>query len=310
MEKPACRVIGRMGCLVLVVACNVLFAQEGWTELTDFLVVSDGTHSLGDTDADFNETRDQGSKIVFFDRQRGDNAAAEVYWWDGHRIVDSSGSPTNADGTAYGANPLDPNEDAIKPFAYPIRDPRLRSHYRVAAGYPDLFLLRRGHVHDTFDIEFWGGRSETEPMVVAAYGPLADGRAIVEQEGSSPLSQHTHGDTVVKFHQVLAGLEVYGGLSHLGMHDGCTSPGAPGVPTWLIEDCRLVNAQMNYLPIGTTVRRSISAFRRHPDAHNQGYFTSGFDAATTFDEVIFYKNGYNNDPRANADPSRDIFSRN
>jgi hypothetical protein len=58
------------------------------------------------------------------------------------------------------------------------------------------------------------------------------------------------------------------------------------------------------------MRRSISAFRHHATAHNQGYFTSGFKAATTFDEVIFYKNGYNNDPIVEADPSRDIFSRN
>jgi hypothetical protein len=94
------------------------------------------------------------------------------------------------------------------------------------------------------------------------------------------------------------------------MHADCTSPGAPGVPTWYIEDCKLVSSQMNYLPIDTTVRRTISVFNWNAKSHNQGYFNSGFDAAPTFDEVIFYKNGYKTDPRIDPDPRRTIFDRN
>ncbi len=109
---------------------------------------------------------------------------------------------------------------------------------------------------------------------------------------------------------MLDGLELHQGLSHLGLHADCTSPGAPGVPTWLIEDCKIIRGQMNYLPIGTTVRRSISAFNWRVRGHNQGYFTSGFDAAPTFEEMIFYKNGYKDDPRTHADPRRTIFDRN
>ena len=289
--------------------------EDGWTDLPALLVPSDGSHSLGDTNADFNDTRDQGSKIVFFDPDNGDNETAEVYWWDGKRIVDSSGSPTSADGRAYGTNPLLPDEGAIKAFEFPVglgSDPRLSSHKRgrISAGYPDWFLLRRGRVHDTFQGRLWGGRNEAEPMVVAAYGPAADGRAVVDVEGRSPFAGHTGGDKDVQFHQVLAGLELHQGIRHLGMHAGCTSPGEPGVPTWLIEDCKLIRAPMVYLPIGSTVRRSVSAFNWKTKGHNQGYFNRGFDAATTFEEVIFYKNGFKEDPRTHADPRRTIFDRN
>ncbi len=66
-------------------------------------------------------------------------------------------------------------------------DPRLRTCDRdcdaVAAGYPDWFLFRRGRVHDTFDSPIVGGRSEKEPMVIAAYGP-PDGRAGHHRSGA------------------------------------------------------------------------------------------------------------------------------
>ncbi len=292
----------------LCVAAGILpaAAETPWTNLTDFLVVSDGSHiPAGDKPAP-GVKRDRGSQIVFFDSEKGDNAVAEIYWWDGNRIVDSSGSPTNAEGKAYGTDPLLPNEEAIQAFKHPLRDPRLQN----SEGYPDWFLLRRGQTHDTFEIALSGGRSKSEPMVVAAYGPVAEGRAVVAPEGQTPFGAHTGGRTVVQFHQVLSGLEVHGRLSHLGMHAGCTSPGEPGVPTWLIEDCKLINGQMNYLPIGTTMRKCVSMFRWSAESHNQGYFTSGFDAAPTFDEVIFYKNGYKTDPRIDPDPRRTIFDRN
>jgi hypothetical protein len=278
--------------------------DDGWLDLPALLVPSDGSRLPGGETR--NETRDRGSKLVFFDPATGDNATGEFYWWDGKRIVDASGSAANAAGTAYGDNPLAPNARAIKAFQYPAQDARLRN----STGYPDWFLLRRGRRHDTFEIGFVGGRSQAEPMVVAAYGPLADGRAVVAPDHKSPFAAHAGGADSFQFHQVVAGLEIHAGLSHLGMHAGCTSPGAPGVPTWHIEDCKIVNNQMNYLPIDTTVRRTISAFHFKAKGHNQGYFTSGFDAAPTFDEVIFYKNGYKTDPRVDPDPRRTIFDRN
>ncbi len=278
--------------------------DDGWLDLTALLVPSDGSRLPGGQRR--NDTRDRGSKIVFFDADTGDNTTGEFYWWDGKRIVDSSGNAASAAGTAYGDDPLSPDEGAIKPFKFLARDQRLRN----STGYPDWFLLRRGQRHETFEFGFVGGRSQAEPMVVAAYGPLADGRAVVAPDRGSPFGAHAGGAESVQFHQVVVGLDIHAGLSHLGMHAGCTSPGAPGVPTWYIEDCRIINGQMNYLPIDTTVRRTISAFHFEAKGHNQGYFTSGFDAAPTFDEVIFYKNGYKTDPRIDPDPRRTIFDRN
>lgn len=289
--------------------------DEGWTDLPKLLVPSDGSRSLGDTKADSNDSRDQGSKIIFFDPRRGDDESAEVYWWDGQRIVDSSGSATNAAGKAYGTNPLLPNEAAIKPFKSAARlkhDPRLTTYAngRIARGYPDWYLLRRGRVHGTFNGAFRGGRSQAEPMVVAGYGPMDGGRAVVDTEKGNPFSMHNGGAPEAWFHQVIAGLELHQGTRHLGLNAGCTSPGDPGVPTLLIEDCKIVRGQMTYVPIGTTVRRSVSVFNWKVKGHNQGYFTGGYDSTPTFEEVIFYKNGYKNDPRTHADPRRTIFDRN
>lgn len=276
----------------------------GWLDVKALLVPSDGSRLPGSPRR--NHTRDRGSKLVFFDPAAGDNVTGEVYWWDGKQLVDSSGKAADAAGAAYGDNPLLPNEAAIRPFRYPARDTRLENNF----GYPDWFLLRRGRRHGTIEIPLSGGRSQAEPMVVAAYGPLPDGRAIVDTRDRSPFGAHAGGEKSVQFHQVVVGLEIHAPMSHLGMHKGCASPGAPGVPTWFIEDCKVVNSQMNYLPINTTVRRTIIAFHWEAKPHNQGYFTSGFDAAPTFDEVIFYKNGYKTDPRTDPDPRRTIFDRN
>jgi hypothetical protein len=97
-----------------------------------------------------------------------------------------------------------PHETAIKAFRHPARDPRLENSF----GYPDWFLLRRGRRHETFEIALSGGRSRTEQMVVAAYGPLSEGRAIVDTKERSPFGAHAGGATSVPFHQVVVGLEI------------------------------------------------------------------------------------------------------
>jgi hypothetical protein len=306
-------------------------AQNGWTDLTQFLVPSSGSRSLGSGEG-FNTTRDTGSKIIFFNRADGDNVTGHVYWWDGSRIVDMAGSPTDSGGREYGTDPLQPNESAIRPLRYPVGirgnaagDVRIRTHnyahYPVAESYPDWFLFRRGQTHDTFDGSVDGGRSEQQPMVVAAYGPLADGRATINAATESqvdfrgelrtisePFCSNTHGDSAVWFHMVMWGLQLHHTISYLGTHD--TPSLSRGVPSLLIEDCRLINASMYYMPIRTAVHRCISAFRWSPDSHNHAYYNAGFDAACTFDEVIMYRNGYKTDPMTDPDPRRDIFSRN
>ena len=80
--------------------------KEGWIDLPALLVASDGTRRLGNHRARLNDSRDRGSKVVYFDPDKGDNASADVYWWDGKRIVDSAGRAANpANGKAYGTTP-------------------------------------------------------------------------------------------------------------------------------------------------------------------------------------------------------------
>ena len=311
-------------------------SDDGWLDVRALLVASDGSRRLGNHRARFNDSRDRGSKIVFFDPVKGDNETADVYWWDGKQMVDSAGRAANpANGKAYGADPLEPDEEAIRPFRHAIgmvrnadADPRLRTHDRdcdyVAGGYPDWLLFRRGRTHDTFDSGLAGGRSEREPMVLAAYGLPADGRAIIapalrrrvefrgkERWTRNPMSAGTQGVREVWIHMVLSGLDLRAPWSMFGAHVADSSSGGP--VTAYAEDCRWAygeGSRLGYLPRKTTIRRSAVAFSWRADAHNQGYFTSGFDCSTTFDEVIFYRNGFKTEPRVDADPRRDIFSRN
>jgi hypothetical protein len=299
---------------------------DGWTDLLAFLVRSDGTRSLGTTTWHvFNSTRDKGSKIVYFNNASGDNAAGQVYWWDGSRIIDSAGNAANPAGQAYGTDPLRPNEAAIKPFRTALRsgggewgDLPLRSHFNlefgtVAGGYPDWFLFRRGQTHTEFGGPLDGGRSEAEPMVIAAYGPPAEGRAVMDPVGNpAPGSSNPFGDAAdptVWLHEVMWGLEFRDlTFSHVGSQNS-DSPGG-GPVTLLIEDCKFTKTPMAYLPQKTTFRRGVSAFNWDADAHNQGYFTHGWKAQGTFEDAIFYKNGFKDDPRTNPDPRRTIYDRN
>jgi len=297
------------------------------------LVASDGTRALGDADSVVNDERDSGSKIVFFDPKLGNNETAEVYWWNGREIVDSRGRPANDAGERYGADPLEPNLAAIRPFATAIGlatnregDLRLRTHARgfesTAGGYPDWFLFRRGRVHDTFDGSLVGGRSETEPMVIAAYGPLAEGRAVIAPaEGRTvdfrgdarpivnPLSDHNHEAPESWLHLVLLSLEIRAEWNHLYAHRA-RSPGG-GPVTAYAEDCKWTggDAGLVYLPRKTTVRRSVVAFRWNADHHSVAYYTEQFEPEVTFEDVVFYRNGYKNDPLRNVDPRRDVFGR-
>jgi hypothetical protein len=51
--------------------------DDGWLDLTALLVPSDGSRLPGGQPR--NDTRDRGSKLVFFDPAKGDNATGEVY---------------------------------------------------------------------------------------------------------------------------------------------------------------------------------------------------------------------------------------
>jgi hypothetical protein len=327
--------------LAIVLALGIPFpcaaqTASGWTDLAQFLVPSDGTRSLGDFDLLFNDTRDLGSKIAYFNVATGNNDTAEVYWWDGAQIIDSAGSATSpANGQAYGTDPLHPNEEAIKPFAVSAGmrgnsegDPRLRTHKydydAVAGGYPDWLLYRRGQTHVAFDGSITGGRSESEPLVIAAYGPLADGRAVIDPDVGgtvvfqgearpivTPFDAHNSGDPQSWIHEVFVSLELRLHYGHLNGHVADSYSGGP--VTAFFEDCiwpTLNGGLVVYPPKKTTFRRSILARSWLAEAHNQAYYTSDFENEVTFDEVIFYKNGYKTNPLTDPDPRRDIFSRN
>lgn len=304
--------------------------KPGATNIRQFLVASDGSYSVGNPTLIFNDTRDQGSKIVYFNQESGDNTSADVYWWNGTNIVDSNGLTANPENSqVYGTDPLAPNEQAIKPFKElnAAGDSRLRTQsghggldWRfggLAGGYPDWFLFRRGQSHVNFDIFFSGGRSEAEPMVVAAYGPLGDGRAVIDPAESAvnpmigiPRDGDEDGTPRGWFHQILYSLEFRTNYNMNGVHRAETFAEGGGPVTAFIEDCYWTVGGIVYPPQKTTFRRNIITNSYNPDGHNQGFYTSLFKNKVTFDEVIFYKNGYKTNPVTDPDPVRSIFDRN
>lgn len=302
------------------------------SKIYDFLIKSDGSRSLGDTKLAFNNTRDTGSKIVYFDTKLGNNATADYYWWNGKNIVDSQGRTANPDNKeTYGTDPLFPNESAIKSFATftlanDASDDRLRTqagrndtynNWRfsgVAGGYPDWFLFRRGQMHTEFSRYLVGGRSEAEPMVVSAYGKLADGRAVFAPEKGSPLYGHNWGRKKSWLHQAIFSLEFRTPYGFVGVNTADTHAKSGGPVTAYLEDCKWPSAKggvrIVYPPKKTMVKKSVVTGVWNPDNHNQGYFTGSFQNQVTFDEVILYRNGYKTDPITDPYPRRTVFDRN
>lgn len=255
----------------------------------------------------------------------------EAYFWDGENIIDTRGSTTNTNGAAYGTNPFQPNANAIKPLRYvdgnlspEELDPRVRVSYhdfgQMAAGFPDWFLFRRGQTHQQFTVRFEGGRSQEQPMLVGGYGPKSDGRAIIDPITSNNNSELRHpfyssrnGQTPLYQHIVLTGLDIVDGWQGAGLNDpqAVNPNGQPA--SAFVEDCSFTKGggvRIVHPPRQLVVRRSVIGYSWTADNHTQGYYTDGYAAQTTLDEVIFYKNGYKTDPRKNADPVRDVFSRN
>ncbi|WP_428737780.1 hypothetical protein [Sulfurimonas sp.] len=299
---------------------------DGWTDLNSFLVASDGSYSLGDPSTSFNSTRDQGSKIVFIDSTNGDNDTADVYWWDGENIVDSNGSTMNDSNTTYGTDPLHPNESAIKPFKnlnVPDSDERIvtqdgmENFDEMAGGYPDWFLFRRGTTVSSFSHYFTGGRSEAEPAVYAGYGPLSDGRVIYspDENASGGLNGKTGSSTKARWlHHIVANFEIHSTYGYIESNI-VFSANDGGAVTARLEDCYfppMESGGIVFPPMKTTIYRTIITGRWESNAsvHVQGYFTGGSDAQTTFEEVIFYKNGFHGDTLTQVDPPYDKFSRN
>jgi hypothetical protein len=149
-----------------------------------------------------------GSRIYYISSAQGNDRTGEIYFWDGSQIIDSSGRPKDANGVAYGTDPMNPSV-AVKPFkrwAYvgPRRDPKrdigtpgaLGSAFAAfRGGFPDWWLFHRG---ETFDLKadltsfaqetnptavggggaltLSGGRSPSERQVMGAYGDVCQAR--------------------------------------------------------------------------------------------------------------------------------------
>lgn len=307
------------------VACSLfsgnLVSSAEWTDLSQYLVVSDGSYSLGDTSKSFNDTRDQGSKIVYFNSTAGDNDSADVYWWDGAQLVDSQGSATNPENDQpYGTDPLNPNEVAIRSFQSFIAEnhDRIKTQRhnswefgQVAGGYPDWFLFRRGETFDTFDNDLAGGRSPEEPMVVSSYGPIAEPRAVLAAVGgNTPFAGPLGSDPATNFywfHQVVKSIECHSRYGWVDTNNAFSAYNA-GPITALLEDFYVTKSGsggLYYLPQNTVVRKSVIA-------HNtdMGYFTGDDIARAEFDTVIFYRNGFASNTLTDPDPVHDKFVRN
>ena len=289
-------------------------------DLRQLLVPSDGSRSLGNPKLPFNDERDQGSRIIFVDAESGDNDTAEIYWWDGEQIIDSSGSAVDEAGRAYGRNPLRPNLAALKPFRVLSGDKRLKTQQGkpspqyvdesadrlwrfagLAGGYPDWFLFRRGQSHSDFH-QFTGGRSESQPAVFGAYGPYGDGRALL----MNGVGGHNWGQPVASLHVALFSLGMTS-FGYTSLNQNVVDPSGEPVTAYL-EDVKLHSVV--YPPRKSTFVRCVIVNHYDPNGRNQGYFTNGFHNEVTFDETIFYRNGYKTDPTRSPDPKRTIFDRN
>lgn len=288
----------------------------GFTNLVEkYLVASDGTFSLGNPNDPVNATRDKGSKIVYFDVTATDNTTGEAYWFHNGKIVDTKGSATNEQGLAYGTDPLNPNQAAIKPFKHLAdKHPKMRTvrqarNIGLADTFPDWYLFKRGQTHTTFGEVFQGGKSEKIPMVVSAYGNVHEKRPIIDpKDSNNPFRFHNYGFPTSWMHIVVASLEMKKEVSYLNLHVADSPAGGP--TTAYFEDV-MFNDSIVY-PIQKSVFHRCASAHASQDGggHKQAYYTGGFKNDVTFSEMVFYKGGYKSNSRLNVDPKRDIFSRN
>jgi hypothetical protein len=50
-----------------------------------------------------------GSRLYYISTEHGDDATAEIYFWNGTNIIDASGSTLGSDGQPYGTDPMNPS---------------------------------------------------------------------------------------------------------------------------------------------------------------------------------------------------------
>jgi len=164
--------------------------------------------SARSTSVALTDARQPGSRLYYVSAATGSDQTGQIYFWDGSRIIDAAGRATDASGTAYGTDPMNPSHAVraykrwsfVGPRNVPTADIGTRGVAGAPipafrAGYPDWWLFKRGETFDlgqdllSFEREFNplatnvygslavpGGRSATERQIVGAYGDLCQPR--------------------------------------------------------------------------------------------------------------------------------------
>ena len=270
----------------------------------------------------------QPASRIFYLSSKGNDSTAEIYFWDGKRLVDSSGSPTGETGVAYGSDPFNPTGPirTYKNWSYvaPSRhgatvDPR-DGQARLRYEFPDWCLFKRG---DTFDMEVTGdnlavlgGRSKTAMQIVGAYGGLAAARPrFINSERNfinrwrDPVPKHM---AYVSLHFDGRGKRRGGGISFMYQ--------TPAAVNILLEDCWFDGVRGNNMQKTSaqiTLRRCVvtDSWQDTGD-HLQGLFFSGTrDMQLRIEECVFMRNGFaRGDPATSWPPTGrqkwDVFNRN
>lgn len=172
---------------------------------------------------------------------------------------------------------------------------------QLRAGFPDWLLLRRGDTWTSESLGYWnkGGRSETEPTVVASYGTSSERPFIRTGSGSafacwSNIPQINHVWVVgLRFTP-----HTYTGTAN--HPDGFTYQGTAGTNI-LIEDCHFSGYRAAIILEGTVltnlrVRRNIivDSFVVGDNPHTYGMYVFGANGLTIEENVIDH-NGWRED---------------
>jgi len=188
---------------IYLLLSSVLVLAGGWTKFTPT--------PYDTSEYPLTSLNQPGTRLIYISAS-GNDTEAELYFWNGEAIVDSSGNNTGEGGLAYGIDPMNPS-GPIKPFRrWPYVAPRRNAAEDIgtpwdgtgykAPGenraatryeYPDWWLFKRG---DTFDLyqdylsfarettpgfnaldagtlAVSGGSSSSKRQIVGAYGNLS-----------------------------------------------------------------------------------------------------------------------------------------
>lgn len=192
---------------------------------------------------------------------------------------DSTAQDYSPGDSAVGSDPFNPSGTIIP---YRTLDAAYR---RLRDGYPDLLLLKRG---DQWNESFlnWtkSGRSNSERMILGAYGPVSESRPVIEffrAEGTS------------FSHNILVSIEMLGSTE-----DGTALERRSGGQNFLIEDCAVLKNPNTGMTFGSgvtniAIRRCVIA-QRYPTVntgHTQGIYASNV-TGFLLEENILDHNGW------------------